>query len=1157
MENTTALNSSSDDLGQEPDDFNTADTIASLTDIDMIIEASRGALALHQWPHPERASSLNNLANGLHSRFDEEGDLKDLDEAIKLYREARALPRLPHTNQEIYVNELANAVESRFDERVAEEDLDEAIQLYREALVLYPAPHPDRDNYLDNLANVLETRLKQRGGSEDLDELIGLYREVLALHLHPDPKRAASLNNLAIAVHKRFQHQGDSKDLDEVFQLHTEALTLRAASHPDRAQSLHGLANVLGAWFQQRGDPKDLEDAIELRRKALDLCPPPHEDRDLYLLTLAITLHIRFEQWSDSRDLNEVIDLHKEALGLRAPPHPHRCSSLNALATAVRARFQQQGDSKDLHLAIELHREALALRARHPDRDIYLSNLGSALRTRFSEGGDPMDLEEGIRLDREALALRTPPHPISLHNLANALQVKFTHSGHSKDLDEAIELHREALDRCAHPYRGGHLNNLAGAIGTRFEHKGDPKDLNEVIELNAKALALHPAPHLHRGDSLENLGLSLEIRFTQRGNPQDLDKAVELYREALALRPPPHPDRGHSLKTLGSGLSTTCTHTNNTYVVDEIFAVLHEAATYSSSSPLTRFHHAVFWATTAVKHGHTSSITAYHAAIELLPQLAALHLDFPSRRQILSTAHDTRLASNAATCAVGLGRYNIAVEFLEASRSVFWSQALHLRTPLDDLATVRPDLSAELTDLSSKLEQASFRDTSRNPLTDTQQKRISIESEGERCRKLNEDWAQIIKDTRKLPGFGDFMRPKNINALKQAAVAGPILILVPSNSDSFALIVTYTHEVQFLKLPDLTLPFADLLAALSCALSDRAFDFDTFRATRGQERYNPRDLATLDARLFGGREGSIKRSSDDVFRGILADLWENMVKPVLDALGLKKSIDPPRLWWCPTGSFAFLPIHAAGIYNNDMTDYTSDYVISSYTPTLTALLDPPTHIAAVSKIAAVIQPTTTNCSPLPGARAELRKIETRVPNQWLTALVNATVETALIHLHESSIVHFACHGIQDKRPLDSGLILTDGRLKISEVMRRPEGDNILDVKKFMSLAFLSACETAKGDNIVPDESMHLAATLLFSGFRGVVATMWTMHDLDGPTIADSFYEHLFKNCDPNSNPPVLPDLTQAAKALHVAVANLRKEPDISFRRWVPFVHYGL
>jgi CHAT domain-containing protein len=39
-------------------------------------------------------------------------------------------------------------------------------------------------------------------------------------------------------------------------------------------------------------------------------------------------------------------------------------------------------------------------------------------------------------------------------------------------------------------------------------------------------------------------------------------------------------------------------------------------------------------------------------------------------------------------------------------------------------------------------------------------------------------------------------------------------------------------------------------------------------------------------------------------------------------------------------------------------------------------------------------------------------------------------------------------------------------------------------------AFLSACETAQGDREQPDQAIHLAAAMLFTGFRSVVATMW-------------------------------------------------------------------
>ncbi|KAJ7462178.1 hypothetical protein FB451DRAFT_1140281 [Mycena latifolia] len=135
------------------------------------------------------------------------------------------------------------------------------------------------------------------------------------------------------------------------------------------------------------------------------------------------------------------------------------------------------------------------------------------------------------------------------------------------------------------------------------------------------------------------------------------------------------------------------------------------------------------------------------------------------------------------------------------------------------------------------------------------------------------------------------------------------------------------------------------------------------------------------------------------------------------------------------------------------------------------------------------------------------------------------------------------HGRQDlQNSLDTGLQLTDGRLKVSELMRGKSR------KKNMTLAFLSACETAKGDAQMPDETMQLAASMLFAGFRGVVGTMWTMADPDGPRIAETFYDHLFKGCDPKADPPVLPDLTKAAEALHIAVAKLRTDPTVSFRR---------
>ncbi|KAJ7136774.1 CHAT domain-containing protein, partial [Mycena epipterygia] len=820
--------------------------------------------------------------------------------------------------------------------------------------------------------------------------------------------------------------------------------------------------------------------------------------------------------------------------------------------------------------AIELYRAVLTIPALPPQhRANCLTCLSAAVQTRFKHRGDIKDRNEALELLVGSLPFLAVPHfrqTNSLLNLAYVVQTRFNQRGDSRDINKAIELYREGLTLhpSPHPNHADILNNLANAVCTRFERQGNPGDLTEAIALHRAALALYQPPHPNRSMSLNSLALVVTTRFYELGNIKDLFEAIKLLGEALDICIPPHPDRGVILMRRGTCLALVYTRTKNSYALDRAFVLFQEAVTYLGSPPLTRFHHAHCWAKMAALFSHFSSLAAYTAAIELLPQLVAPHLALPSRQQIVSTIDVTSLASGACTCAISLKQYSRAVELLEASRSIFWSQALHLRAPLNDLATIHPDLSDKLAKLSPQLEQASFRDTSRDILTNTanQHKVISMEAEGARSFRLNEEWEETVKYIRMISGFEDFMQPKRMVQLQQAALRGPIVVLHCGEVSSNALVINSLVPVQCVPLPKLPRCMVQVFAnTLQAASSSKSMNIDDL--FNNHERTITGSDQSLFIRLFGQREDSETGniSANAVFAGILELLWEWMVLPIFGVLHLERSFSPPRLWWCPTGPFAFLPIHAAGVYRSDGTDCVSDYVVSSYTPTITALLDPPSHTATSFKMTVVIEPEAPNCSPLPGAHQELRKIAERVPNKWLTTLGDtspATIATALIHLRESSIVHFACHGIQDlKQPLDSGLILTNGRLKVSDIMFKPQNENIKDVEKTMSLAFLSACETAQGDTTTPDEAMHLAATLLFVGFRGVVATMGIMDDRDGPRIANTFYQHLFKDCDPTYSPPILPDLTKSAEALHVAVVKLRQEPDIEFKRWVPFVHYGV
>jgi CHAT domain-containing protein len=124
---------------------------------------------------------------------------------------------------------------------------------------------------------------------------------------------------------------------------------------------------------------------------------------------------------------------------------------------------------------------------------------------------------------------------------------------------------------------------------------------------------------------------------------------------------------------------------------------------------------------------------------------------------------------------------------------------------------------------------------------------------------------------------------------------------------------------------------------------------------------------------------------------------------------------------------------------------------------------------------------------IPGVEEEVEHVaavidSSTIKNIHVQAGSTTITETSKM-MRTANVVHLACHGIQDNvDATQSGFCLGDGRLTIAMLMEL-KLDNAF-------LAFLSACETAKGDQKQPDQAMHLAAAMLFNGFKSVVATMW-------------------------------------------------------------------
>ncbi|TDL18349.1 hypothetical protein BD410DRAFT_806654 [Rickenella mellea] len=221
----------------------------------------------------------------------------------------------------------------------------------------------------------------------------------------------------------------------------------------------------------------------------------------------------------------------------------------------------------------------------------------------------------------------------------------------------------------------------------------------------------------------------------------------------------------------------------------------------------------------------------------------------------------------------------------------------------------------------------------------------------------------------------------------------------------------------------------------------------------------------------------------------------------------------------------------------------SQFMQQEYTMQMGLHQSPQRAKPPASKFLAVIQPNAPGANPLPGTIEELKCLQKHLPTSSLQILKGpeATTTTVLSNMEECSWVHLACHGIQDvSDPMQSGLLLQDGRLQLSRIIQK----HITHAE----FAFLSACQTTTGDERRPEEAIHLAAGMLVAGFKGVIGTMWSIRDNDAPFVADQVYGRLLKNGQPSSVHP--------AVALHEAVQELRKRSGPNFSSWVPFIYMG-
>ncbi|MEU9448816.1 CHAT domain-containing protein [Streptomyces sp. NPDC048277] len=1060
--------------------------------------------------------------------------------------------------------------------------LDEGIGIYRDLA----DELPPRTGVLHAFGTALLLRDEAEHHPEAVSEGLRVLREAVSVTAAGSAERRAVEQDLGAALHASYEHTGDRAFLDEAITL----LRTTVESTPDGESGLllrgMRLAISLDARATRTGTAGDAREAGDLLTHAL-ADPANTEDGEEHasvLLALANALLTLAELTGEPGLVPKAVG-HLRAAARTAAGTLLRVRIHSSLTSALRMSFAHGGPPADLDDALTAGRTAVRLAGESAaDLPDCLTNLANTLADQFDRTGTPELLDEAITHARAAVAGSTPGRPGrggALSCLGLCLAAEYEAVKDLTVLTEAVRHHREALRVTASDdaRRPGHLSNAAVALGLLHEHTAEPGVLAEAIETAQEAVdtAAEQDPDLHlylqtlarvrreqhfaaRRGAVPYAGVHLRqaveagrraVRVLPPGAPtgaacrgnlaadlllshqedlsvddSDLAEALTLLVGEADALPPGTPERALSLYNLGLARTARYERTHDDAELSLALTAFTDAERITAASPMLR-------AEAALEHGRAAAsaqrwpaaVDGFERALALLPLLPFARLDRGDQEYVLTVF--AGLGRDAAACLLACPGADPlrAVELVEQGRGVLLDAMFYPASEVMALYRTAPDLAERFERLRERLDTRRSRQWSRRSGSGTVRHldRSAVREPPDDGKPLAAELDDVVGQIRALDGMARFARAPAVGELLTGTDGGrgPVVLVNVSRYRSDALALT-GDGVRVVPLPGLTL---DHLA--------RAVDLHlrTLRAMR-----------TADSRTGAGRHRVSERLAE-----VCAWLWQTVAAPVLDALELApREHDRPRLWWCPTGPLALLPLHAAQRYDAGLgrDDGVPDRVIASYTPTLRALAtarrprppaadgDGPVLVASV--------PRVPGLRPLAHAEEEIAAVAAACPRPpEILRAADATQDAVTGRLTRHRCWHFIGHSKQDLlNPGLAAIRLADGELTALPLtsLRLHGGD----------LAFLSSCESATTGTGVPDDPLHLALSCQIAGYRHTVGTMWSVLDRSAAELAGRFYANL------TVDGRLAYDT--AADALHRAVLHLRRTSPIEV--WAAYLHAG-
>ncbi|KAF8263873.1 CHAT domain-containing protein [Lactarius quietus] len=1054
-------------------------------------------------------------------------------EISKYHRLLASSPRSdPH--RPILLLQLAGLRTMRRELSHQKDDHDKAVTHFTEAILLPFQQGGDVVNWFFQLASILSSRFWVYKQPEDIKSSLKYFR-FLRNNFHSRTLEASDIphylhtsRHVRALAHNLTLGFGDvEQDMEELATLSHELLTSDSSggSRVELRKAIAAFTFAAATTLAKDGSTQQPSDCVLQALREATIIIPDLVDISLVLASCHLT---RFKRTLAIKEYEEVIAIADKII----------CAT---------------GHLRDDSLTPPTH-----------EQEIAIGLIMELVVHRLNSFSNAEDLEDSIRRIRILISAFSLPDQTysTLISLVDILERKrfgyFGVTGSSTSVERPLELSKLADDVISDRRRALTL------VGAHEEIDGDRQSLLVRSIVNLRELlesfchdkmtdveatvacgrALLPSlPSLDRVDPMLRIPgvFFADILFEayQRTKRLDyLNEAITRYRN--------HLQNGsgikkiHFLAVYGLVCSLiwrfkSCRHGQDLEEAMQLYAML---ADHEYVEVFNRFYFSCSWARRARLHAHPSILTAYEKAMSLLQETIVFSPTLQT--QHFRLAHmpggpnglPLRFPSDYASYQIETGRFKQATETLEQGRGLLWSEMRGLRTSTDRLRRASPALADKFSTINQQLEAVTISvahsESENLNMGDSEVRtgrREGISNLVTTQRRLLEQRTTLLSHIRSLSNFEDFLKRPSFEALNSAAAHGPVIIINSSEWRSDIIILRKDLSPSVISITsDLYDHANQLKEQLLCV-----------RENKG-----------LDSQDYG-----------DTLAFVLADLYEFVGRLVVETLRDLKVPEKSRVWWCPTGAFCSLPLHAMGPIPSDGGDkvYFMDLYISSYTPTLATLIEshkscPQLETSDEPSLLLVSQPIAQP-ETLPEGSDEIRVLEHMGLSVTTLDSEKATPGTVLARLKDHRFVHFVCHGLLETgKPFDASFELHGDKLTLLEIVR-----SNLPAAEF---AFLSACHTAElTQDSIADEGLHLAAAMQFCGFRSVVGTMWAMADTDGAYLSKNFYKSLFsKKGGENGVPQAGPYYERSAQALHLAVKKLRKTRGITLERWVNFVHYG-